>query len=228
MFYQVIKFLQPIKIHLLASQRLKFWRASTFWVIFIGYIGYYLCRKNLSAAFPLMSLEFGYSNSELGLIAAYSEIAYAIGKFVNGPLADKVGGKRIFLIGMGGAIVFNFIFAMSSTLLSFIVIWCLCRYFLSMGWGGLTKVIGNWYPPEKNGTIMGLVSITFQFGGVIAILFAGFLVAQGANWQGVFVFPAPSSFNHLDRVVLFVERSSQGRYTKHSIWIEPQRKKTNR
>ena len=32
------------------------------------------------------------SNTQLGLIASLSEIAYATGKFINGPLADKVGG----------------------------------------------------------------------------------------------------------------------------------------
>ena len=61
---------------------LKRWQLSTFWVCLIGYVGYYLCRKNLSAAIPLISSEFGYTNSELGLIALYGEISYAIGKFI--------------------------------------------------------------------------------------------------------------------------------------------------
>lgn len=166
------------------------WRLSTFWVMLLGYVGYYLCRGNLSAAFPLLEQEFGYSNTQLGLIASLSEIAYAVGKFINGPLADKVGGRRIFLIGMGGAIFWNLIFSLSASLTAFIIVWCFCRYFLSMGWGGLTKTIGNWYPPERNGTVMGLISVNFQFGGVAATLFAGFLVAMGVAWQGLFVYPA--------------------------------------
>lgn len=91
---------------------------------------------------------------------------------------------------MAGAVVFNLIFSLGSSLTFFITAWCLCRYFLSMGWGGLTKTLGAWYEPEHNGTVMGLVSINFQFGGVLATLFAGFLVAQGVNWQGLFVYPA--------------------------------------
>ena len=62
--------------------RLRRWRNSTFLVMLIGYIGYYLCRQNLSAAFPLLSDKFGYTNSELGLLALYSELAYATGKFI--------------------------------------------------------------------------------------------------------------------------------------------------
>lgn len=169
--------------------RLKRWRYSTFLVAIIGYIGYYICRANLSAAFPLMSSHFGYTNAELGLIALYSEISYAIGKFINGPLGDKVGGKKIFLLGLAGAIISNFVFSLGSNLIFFIVTWCVCRYFLSMGWGGLTKMIGHWFEPEKNGTVMGWVSLNFQFGGVVATLFAGMIVSMGGDWQDVFIYP---------------------------------------
>lgn len=172
------------------NQRLLRWRTSTFWVMLIGYVGYYLCRGNLAAAFPLLEQEFGFSNTQLGLIASLSEMAYAAGKFINGPLADRIGGRRIFLVGMAGAIFWNVVFALSTSLSIFIVVWCCCRYFLSMGWGGLTKTIGNWYPSGRNGTVMGLISVNFQFGGVAATLFAGFLVAQGVPWQGIFIYPA--------------------------------------
>lgn len=189
MFYSV-QDNQRIPVTPEQTRLLTRWRVSTFWVMLVGYVGYYLCRGNLSAAFPLLEQEFGYSNTQLGLIASLSEIAYAIGKFINGPLADKIGGRRIFLVGMAGAIFWNLVFSLSTSLTAFIVVWCFCRYFLSMGWGGLTKTIGNWYPPERNGTIMGLISINFQFGGVAATLFAGSLVALGIAWQGLFVYPA--------------------------------------
>lgn len=169
--------------------RLLRWRTSTFLVAIIGYIGYYICRANLSAAFPLMSSHFGYSNAELGLIALYSEMSYAVGKLINGPLGDKVGGKKIFLLGLAGAIVCNFVFALGSHLVFFIVTWCVCRFFLSMGWGGLTKMIGSWFEPERNGTVMGWVSLNFQFGGVVATLFAGLIVSLGGDWQDVFIYP---------------------------------------
>jgi MFS transporter, OPA family, glycerol-3-phosphate transporter len=173
-----------------AVPRLRRWRTSTFWVLLVGYVGYYLCRANMSAAFPLLSQRFGYSNSQLGLIAFYSEIAYALGKFVTGPWSDRLDGRRVFLIGMAGAVFFNVLFAQMGGLTAFIVVWCACRFFLSMGWGGIVKTIGAWYPPERNGTIMGLISLNFQFGGVVGTVFAGYLVARGASWQAIFLWPA--------------------------------------
>ncbi len=171
-------------------EKLKKWRVSTFWVMLIGYIGYYLCRGNLPASFGLLEKEFGYTNTQLGLIAFYSEITYSAGKFINGPLADKLGGKKFFLLGMLGAIIFNIAFTFGTSLPYFIGVWCLARFFLSMGWGGLIKVIGSWYEHERHGTIMGIISINFQFGGVAASLFAGWLVIQVTGWKGIFLYPA--------------------------------------
>lgn len=171
-------------------KKLKSWRVSTFWVMLIGYIGYYLCRGNLPASFGLLGKEFGYTNTQLGLIAFYSEIMYSVGKFINGPLADKLGGKKFFLLGMFGAIVFNILFTLGSSLIYFIIIWCGARFFLSMGWGGLIKVVGSWYEHERHGTIMGIISINFQFGGVAASVFAGWLVTMGVGWKGIFLYPA--------------------------------------
>lgn len=170
--------------------RLNRWRVSTFWVMLIGYIGYYFVRGNLPVAMPLLSQEFGYTNTELGVILTFSELAYALGKFTTGPLADQVGGKRIFMAGMIGGIVANFLFPLYPNIIYFTVIWCVARYFLSMGWGGIIKTIGEWYEPERNGTIMGWISINFQFGAVAASLLAGGLIALGVGWKGLFFWPA--------------------------------------
>ena len=170
--------------------RLKRWQTSTFLVMLFGYIGYYLCRVNLPNAFPLLSETFALTNAELGLIITYSELSYSAGKFINGPLADKLGGKKFFLLGMAGAIFFNVLFTYGTTLTHFIIIWCFARFFLSMGWGGLAKVIGSWYESKSYGTVMGFISINFQFGGVVAAMFSGFLLQMGSDWKGLFLYPA--------------------------------------
>ncbi len=98
-----------------------------------------------------------------------------------GPLADQYGGKKLFMIGMVGAIILNFTFPLYPNIIYFTVIWCAARFFLSMGWGALAKIIEAWYEPERNGTIMGIISINFQLGGSIASLFAGALIAIGVG-----------------------------------------------
>ena len=34
-----------------------------------GYVGYYICRKNISAALPLMAVTFNFTNSQSELMA---------------------------------------------------------------------------------------------------------------------------------------------------------------
>lgn len=170
--------------------RLSRWRVSTFWVMLVGYIGYYLVRGNLAVALPLLSQKFGYTNLQLGVILTFSELAYALGKFTTGPLADQIGGKKIFMLGMWGGVLFNFAFPLLPNLVYFTVVWCVVRYFLSMGWGGIIKTIGEWYEPERNGTVMGLISVNFQFGSVLASLFCGLLIYLGVGWKGLFYWPA--------------------------------------
>lgn len=169
---------------------LRRWQLSTYSVMLFGYIGYYLCRKNITSALPLIAEEFNYSKTDLGKIGSIALIVYGVGKLINGPLGDKIGGKKIFLIGMVGAIISNFLFAFGNSLNWFIIIWSFGHYFLSMGWGGLAKTVGAWCPTESNGTIMGIISINFQFGGVLATLLAGYIVSAGYSWHYVFIVPA--------------------------------------
>lgn len=59
-----------------------------------------------------------------------------------------------------------------------------------MGWGGIVKIVGQTFAPSQNGTIMGIVSIGFQLGGVASALFTGYLISTGASWQALFIWPA--------------------------------------
>lgn len=169
---------------------LKKWQLSTFSVMLFGYVGYYLCRKNITAAVPLLADAFNYSKTDLGKIGSIALVVYGIGKLINGPLGDKIGGRKIFLIGMVGAIAANLLFAAGNNLVWFILTWSVGHYFLSMGWGGLAKTVGAWCPTEKNGTVMGFISINFQFGGVVATVLSGTIVSLGYGWQYVFIIPA--------------------------------------
>jgi sugar phosphate permease len=65
--------------------------------LILGYIGVYLCRKNFSVALPMIQAELGVSRAELGMVASVSTIAYAAGKFIFGPVIDRVGGRVCFL-----------------------------------------------------------------------------------------------------------------------------------
>ena len=66
----------------------------------LGYVGIYLCRKNLAVAVPLLGHAFGASRGEIGRIASVGTAAYAIGKLTLAPLVDRVGGRAGFLAAL--------------------------------------------------------------------------------------------------------------------------------
>lgn len=163
----------------------------TFFILFIGYIGYYLVRKNITVAQAKMIKLSILTLKEVGYISSIGVTCYAIGKFTNGFITDLIGGKRIFLIGIFGAISATIAFSLSSSFLAFAIAWGINSYFLSMGWSGLIKVCSYWFSGDNRGTILGWMSLNYQMGSSISKAFAGFLLSFPILiWQGLFYVPA--------------------------------------
>jgi OPA family glycerol-3-phosphate transporter-like MFS transporter len=154
----------------------------------VGYAGYYFCRSNLSVATPLLLQEFDgtLDKERIGQIASAAVLFYAGGKFINGILSDFIGGRRMFLFGMLASICATIAFGLASGFAAFMAIWCFNRFVQSMGWGALVKTASRWFPPTLIGTMLGILSLSYLFGDVVARLFLGRLVEWGVGWRGIF------------------------------------------
>jgi sugar phosphate permease len=158
-----------------------------------GYAGYYLCRSNFSVAVHMLIQEMGDrgipANTaivRLGAIASWGVLAYALGKFPGGWLADFLGGRRNFLFGMSGSILFTVLFALGGGMPVFTLAWFGNRLIQSLGWAGMVKISSRWFSYSSYGTVMGLISLSYLFGDAAARQFMGVLIAHGMGWRGVF------------------------------------------
>lgn len=124
----------------------------------------------------------------LGFIASIGTVAYAFGKFFSGALADTGGGRRSFLGGMAGSIVFTIVFAMSGAFPFFTMAWIGNRLFQSQGWAGLVRVSSRWFSYSTYGSVMAVVSLSFLFGDAGCRWMMSELMAHGVGWRGVFFF----------------------------------------
>jgi len=154
-----------------APSRLARWQAINLTLLVVGYAGYYLCRSNLSVTLPLIVQELvskgmnaNAARVALGSIASLGVLAYAIGKFPSGSLADWFGGRRNFLLGMSGSIVCTLLFAASGALPLFTLAWMGNRLVQSLGWPGAVKIASRWFPFRRYGTVMAIISLSFLFG----------------------------------------------------------------
>jgi OPA family glycerol-3-phosphate transporter-like MFS transporter len=122
----------------------------------------------------------------LGAIASWGVLAYALGKFPGGWLADFLGGRRNFLFGMSGSILFTVLFALGGGMPVFTLAWFGNRLIQSLGWAGMVKISSRWFSYSSYGTVMGLISLSYLFGDAAARQFMGVLIAHGMGWRGVF------------------------------------------
>ena len=172
---------------------LRNWQMLTLTLLVVGYTGYYLCRSNLSVCMPLIIGELSTRGANanavrvmLGSVASLGILAYAIGKFPSGSLADFFGGRRNILCGMAGSIVFTLLFASSGSLAIFTLAWMGNRFVQSLGWAGAVKITSKWFPFQRYGTVMAILSLSFLFGDALAREFMGLLIARGFRWREVF------------------------------------------
>ena len=175
------------------------WHGATIALLALGYLGFYFCRSNLSVVLPDLIQylsQRGITASEaqvrMGFIASAGTMAYAAGKFISGSMADLFGGRRNFLVGMGGSIFFTILFMMGGGFPLFTLAWVGNRLFQSTGWVGLVKVASRWFSYSTYGTVMAVLSLSFLFGDAGCRWVMSRLMAHGVGWRGVFAAAAGS------------------------------------
>ena len=110
----------------------------------------------------------GQARIRMGGIISLGVFAYVVGKFLLAGIADFLGGKRNFLTGMAGAIVFTLLFALGGGLPFFTLAWIGNRFVQAAGWGGLVKIASRWFSYSSYGTVLGVLSLSFLFGDAAA------------------------------------------------------------
>jgi OPA family glycerol-3-phosphate transporter-like MFS transporter len=159
--------------------------------VVVGYMGVYLCRKNLSVAIPMIQKSFGVNKAQTGDVISYSAAAYAVGKFIFGPVIDKFGGRLCLLAVMAGVAVFGGLGAFAGSIPMLALCYSANRFCGSAGWGAIVKLTPAWFPRRHWSLAMALLSLSFVFGGVVALLLAGKIAAwSGDNWRMVMGLPS--------------------------------------
>lgn len=160
-----------------------------------AYASIYLCRANIEPAFTVLATQYHYDTEQTGAIFAIALAAYAIGKVLLGAAGDLVGGKTILVASMATAVAASLaigivdwpvvVGARSALYVmgTFVVI---NRFGQAGGWGGVVHIVGRWFPKERMGAVMGIVSTSYDVGNVVALLLCSQLVALGWGWRALF------------------------------------------
>lgn len=179
---------------------------------------FYMSRYNFSAVQAAVAGQFGWSHSDYGSVLFAGLFTYGCAVFLNGPLADRIGGKRAILIGAAGAAVFNLLFGAchllvvtpavmgsggrvispavlaggmqgSTAIAMFAALWACNHYFQSFGALSIVKINAAWFRLSERGKFAGIFGVMIQGGRTLAFTVLP-MTLLFLPWQYAFFIPA--------------------------------------
>jgi OPA family glycerol-3-phosphate transporter-like MFS transporter len=133
------------------------------------YMGRYNLTVSKNALGSLMS------NQDFGWIFGIGTVVYGVSFVVNGPLVDKIGGKRGIIIAAVGASLANIVLGVLTYLVvtnqlkmklvvAYSVIYALNMYFQSYGAVSIIKVKAYWFHVRERGVFGAIFGTLISFG----------------------------------------------------------------
>lgn len=197
-------------------------RMQTFLAATLSYALYYVCRLSLGVMKqPIINA--GLMNAtQLGLVGACLYWTYAVGKLVNGFLADGANIKRFMAVGLVISAAMNLIMGilgvsvasgnMANAVLfpAFALCWGLNGWAQSMGAPPAIVGMSRWFPLRIRGTFYGFFSASHNIGEALSFLFVGMLVAQ-SGWRWGFFGAALAGAIGVVLILLFLHDTPESK-----------------
>lgn len=170
-------------------------RMQSFLAATLGYSFYYVCRTSLNVMKKPILDSGVLDASQLGIVGSALLFAYAVGKFVNGFIADYCNTKRFMATGLLVSAAANALMGMlgwlqgvlpvAVTFLSFVIVWGVNGWAQSMGSPPAVISLSRWFPLRERGTYYGFFSASHNLGEFFSFLFVGSIVTY-VSWQAGF------------------------------------------
>jgi OPA family sugar phosphate sensor protein UhpC-like MFS transporter len=188
-------------------------RNRTFWGATIAYSLYYVCRMSINVVKQPLIDEDILSAGQLGLIGSALLFVYAVGKFLNGFIADYCNIRRFMATGLFISAVVNLLMGafglfdgMLPTMLIFImfaVLWGINGWMQSMGSAPGVISLSRWFPQSRRGSYYSLFSTSPYIGEFISYNLLALVVAW-LGWQAGFIVAAIAGLAGALIILIFV------------------------
>ena len=164
----------------------------------IAYSLYYVCRMSLSVVKQPLIDEGVLTAGQLGVIGSALLFVYAVGKFMNGFIADYCNIRRFMFTGLAISAGVNFLMGLlgvvngfaaipvSMIFFIFSVLWGVNGWMQSMGSAPGVISLSRWFPQSRRGTFYSIFSASPYLGEFISFILTG-LIVGAFGWQWGFV-----------------------------------------
>lgn len=197
-------------------------RNMTFWGTTAAYSLFYLCRLSMGVVKKPLIDEGLFSASELGVIASAFYFVYAIGKFLNGFIADYCNVRRYMATGLVISAVINLLMGLFglangymgvpqwALYVMFVGLWGLNGWVLSMGSPSGIVSLSRWFPQSRRGTFYSIFCSTPYIGEALSMVVTGSIVAA-FGWEYGFLASALGGFLGVGIILHFVSDTPQSK-----------------
>ncbi len=178
------------------QKKFKYWQWRTIIGTMVGYIFFYLIRKNFSFAMPGLTAEYGITKASLGGILSLAGFLYGLSKLLNGMLADRINGRwhmvtglavstiSAFVIGFGAEIITHFTGVPEGSTPEFVgkftillsILWIINNIFQGCGFPPCSRLLPRWIPAGELSTKMALWNTSHSIGAGLAGILCGVLI----------------------------------------------------
>lgn len=191
-------------------------RHRTFWGATVAYSLYYVCRMSLSVVKQPLIDEGVLTAGELGLIGSALLFVYAVGKFMNGFIADYCNVRRFMATGLLISTLVNLLMGVFGLLkgpvglpsalifVSFAALWGLNGWAQSMGSSPGVISLSRWFPQSKRGTYYSMFSSSPYIGEFLSFIITGFVVGA-LGWEYGFLVASIAGLAGSLIILLFVK-----------------------
>ena len=193
---------------------------ESFFAATLGYSLYYVCRTSLNVVKKPILDSGLLTTTELGIIGSVLLFAYAIGKFVNGFIADHCNIKRFMATGLLISVIANFLMGflgwfshmipMGFLFITFAVMWGVNGWSQSMGAAPAIISLSRWFPLKRRGTFYGFFSSSHNLGEFLSFLFVG-LIVSSVSWQWGFIGSAISGAIGVVIILLYLHDTPESK-----------------
>ncbi|BBM84514.1 MFS transporter [Candidatus Uabimicrobium amorphum] len=170
----------------LVEQRTN-WEYKILGSMYIGYMAFILCRTAISACSPEMIKDptLGFDEDTFSKIAFWGTIGMVTGKLLTGVIADRLGGRTVYLVALTVTAIITVALSTSSYFVMFATLNFIMLFAAAAGWPAMANLISNWYHSSKFGRVWGIISTSSRLSAVLSALFLGYLLSK-MDWQYVF------------------------------------------
>ena len=146
----------------------------------------YTCRLALSVVKKPLIDNGIFSIVDLGLVGSAYFYGYALGKFINGFLADYANIKRFFTFGLIVSGAINISMGVNQSLPLWILFWFLNGWVQGIGAPSCAIALTNWFSPKERGWYYGLWSTAHSIGEGLTFIVTAALVDY-LSWHAGFI-----------------------------------------